>query len=64
MQSLVRVIASVDQVGMYHSISLFGGNHPWSIVLIVLFSEARAILTELLDYNIVSLISVCLRSGK
>ncbi|KAG2186582.1 hypothetical protein INT44_002806 [Umbelopsis vinacea] len=38
MQSLVRVIASVDQV------------------------EARAILTELLDYNIVSLISVCLRS--
>ncbi|KAM3582119.1 hypothetical protein VKS41_005548 [Umbelopsis sp. WA50703] len=38
MQSLVRVIASVDPV------------------------EARAILTELLDYNIVSLISVCLRS--
>ncbi|KAG2179124.1 hypothetical protein INT43_001974 [Umbelopsis isabellina] len=42
MQSLVRVIASVDPVGQY--------------------TEARAILTELLDYNIVSLISVCLRS--
>lgn len=26
-------------------------------------TEAKALLEELLDYNIVSLISVCLRSG-
>lgn len=56
MQSLVRITSNVDVAG---NINMF--NKVTCIYMYSTIIEAKKILLELLDYNIIELISICLR---
>lgn len=56
MQSLVRITSNVDVAGNIHIFNEVAYIYIHSMIL-----EAKKILLELLDYNIIELISICLR---
>lgn len=56
MQSLVRITSNVDVAGNIHIFNEVEYIYIYSMII-----EAKKILLELLDYNIIELISICLR---